>query len=101
MHHEQAERLVETSRASSPTWQWALHGSGYICLLCAQVGKLRQEKDVLEGKLREFERSLQKLKDCTFQEATQKRSYERKVQQVEAEIRGAELREKVGLALIS
>ena len=65
-------------------------------MLCAQVGKLRQEKDVLEGKLREFERSLQKLKDCTFQEATQKRSYERKVQQVEAEIRGAELREKVG-----
>ncbi len=56
---------------------------------------------MLEGKLREFERSLQKLKDCTFQEATQKRSYERKVQQVEAEIRGAELREKVGLAVSS
>ena len=60
-----------------------------------QVHKLRQEKDVLEGKLKEFERSLQKLKDCTYQEATQKREYERRVQAAQADLRGAHLREQV------
>lgn len=59
--------------------------------------KLRQEKDILEGKLKEFERSLQKLKDCTYQEATQKREYERQVQAVQADLRGANLREQVCL----
>lgn len=63
-----------------------------------QVHKLRQEKDVLESKLKEFERSLQKLKDCTYQEATQKREYERRVQSVQADLRGANLREQVCLA---
>ncbi len=64
--------------------------------------KLRQEKDVLESKLKEFERSLQKLKDCTYQEATQKRDYERRLQAlladhraVQADLRGASLREQV------
>ena len=57
--------------------------------------KLRQEKDVLESKLKEFERSLQKLKDCTYQEASQKREYERRVQAVQADLRGANLREQV------
>ena len=61
----------------------------------SQVHKLRQEKDVLEGKLKEFERSLQKLKDCTYQEATQKREYERRVQAAQADLRGANLREQV------
>lgn len=65
-----------------------------------QVHKLRQEKDVLEGKLKEFERSLQKLKDCTYQEATQKREYERRVQAAQADLRGAHLREQVLLFLI-
>lgn len=51
---------------------------------------------MLEGKLKEFERSLQKLKDCTYQEATQKREYERRVQSVQADLRGAILREQVG-----
>ena len=60
-----------------------------------QVHKLRQEKDVLESKLKEFERSLQKLKDCTYQEATQKREYERRVQSVQADLKGANLREQV------
>lgn len=50
---------------------------------------------MLEGKLKEFERSLQKLKDCTYQEATQKREYERRVQAVQADLRGAHLREQV------
>ncbi|KAL3162397.1 hypothetical protein ABBQ32_010071 [Trebouxia sp. C0010 RCD-2024] len=59
-----------------------------------EVHKLRHEKDVLEGKLKEFERSLQKLKDCTYQEATQKREYERRVQAVQADLRGAHLREQ-------
>ena len=66
------------------------------CRGALQVQKLRQEKDVLEGKLKEFERSLQKLKDCTYQEATQKREYERRVQSVQADLRGAILREQVG-----
>ncbi len=64
--------------------------------------KLRQEKDVLESKLKEFERSLQKLKDCTYQEATQKRDYERRLQAlladhraVQADLKGASLREQV------
>lgn len=61
-----------------------------------QVHKLRQEKDVLEGKLKDFERSLQKLKDCTYQEATQKREYERRLQVIQADLRGAHLREQVG-----
>lgn len=61
--------------------------------------KLRQEKDVLESKLKEFERSLQKLKDCTYQEATQKREYERRVQSVQADLRGANLREQVCYAV--
>lgn len=64
-----------------------------------QVHKLRHEKDVLEGKLKEFERSLQKLKDCTYQEATQKREYERRVQAVQADLRGAHLREQVCLVI--
>ncbi|KAA6428490.1 MAG: hypothetical protein FRX49_01366 [Trebouxia sp. A1-2] len=66
-----------------------------------EVHKLRQEKDVLESKLKEFERSLQKLKDCTYQEATQKRDYERRLQAlladhraVQADLRGASLREQ-------
>lgn len=66
-----------------------------------EVHKLRQEKDVLESKLKEFERSLQKLKDCTYQEATQKRDYERRLQAVladlravQADLRGATLREQ-------
>ena len=65
-----------------------------VCLLW-QVHKLRQEKDVLESKLKEFEKSLQKLKDCTYQEATQKREYERRVQSVQADLKGANLREQV------
>lgn len=64
-----------------------------------QVLKLRNEKDVLEGKLKEFERSLQKLKDCTYQEATQKREYERRMQAVQADLRGAHLREQVCASL--
>lgn len=63
--------------------------------ITVQVQNLRQEKDVLESKLKEFERSLQKLKDCTYQEATQKREYERRVQAVQADLRGAHLREQV------
>ena len=65
-----------------------------------QVLKLRNEKDVLEGKLKEFERSLQKLKDCTYQEATQKREYERRMQAVQADLRGAHLREQVCAPLL-
>ena len=55
---------------------------------------------MLESKLKEFERSLQKLKDCTYQEATQKREYERRVQSVQADLRGAHLREQVRLSLM-
>lgn len=54
---------------------------------------------MLEGKLKEFERSLQKLKDCTYQEATQKREYERRVQAAQADLRGSHLREQVPLFL--
>ena len=60
-----------------------------------QVQKLRQEKDVLEGRLKEFDRSLQKLKDHTYQEASQKREWERRVQALQADLRGANLREQV------
>ena len=57
--------------------------------------KLRQEKDVLEGRLKDFDRSLQKLKDHTYQEANQKREWEKRVQAVQADLRGANLREQV------
>lgn len=56
-----------------------------------------QEKDKLEQTLRDFERSLQKLKDCTYHEATQKQEYEKRVRAMAAELRGASLREQVRL----
>ncbi len=54
-----------------------------------------QEKEKLEQTLRDFERSLQKLKDCTYHEATQKQEYEKRVRAMAAELRGAGLREQV------
>lgn len=51
----------------------------------------------MEQTLRDFERSLQKLKDCTYHEATQKQEYEKRVRAMAAELRGASLREQVRL----
>ncbi|KAK9817388.1 hypothetical protein WJX74_006357 [Apatococcus lobatus] len=59
-----------------------------------EVTRLRQEKDKLEQTLRDFERSLQKLKDCTYHEATQKQECEKRVRAMAAELRGASLREQ-------
>ena len=63
--------------------------------LDSEVLALAQEKDKLEQTLRDFERSLQKLKDCTYHEATQKQEYEKRVRAMAAELRGASLREQV------
>lgn len=60
-----------------------------------EVLLVAQEKDKLEQTLRDFERSLQKLKDCTYHEATQKQEYEKRVRAMAAELRGASLREQV------
>ena len=54
-----------------------------------------QEKDSVEGKLKDFEASLQQLKDCTYTEAAQRQEYELTLRQVQAELRGASLREQV------
>ena len=82
------------SAKAQPAFMYTGTGTSAGMLCHVQVQKLRQEKDVLESKLKEFERSLQKLKDCTYQEATQKREYERRVQAVQADLRGAHLREQ-------
>ena len=52
----------------------------------------------MEGKLEEFEKSLQKLKDCTYTEAAQRREYELSLLNAQAELRGSSLREQVLLA---
>lgn len=49
----------------------------------------------METKLKDFEVSLQKLKDCTYTEAAQRQEYELTLRQVQAELRGASLREQV------
>ena len=54
-----------------------------------------QEKDSVETKLKDFEMSLQKLKDCTYTESAQRQEYELTLRQVQAELRGASLREQV------
>ncbi len=62
--------------------------------------KLVQEKDSVECKLKDFEASLQQLKDCTYTEAAQRQEYELTLRQVQAELRGASLREQVTIPLI-
>ena len=54
----------------------------------------------MEGKLEEFEKSLQKLKDCTYTEAAQRREYELSLLNAQAELRGSSLREQVLLASV-
>lgn len=54
-----------------------------------------QEKDSVESKLKEFEQSLQKLKDCTYAEAAQRREFELSLRNAQAELRGSGLREQV------
>lgn len=49
----------------------------------------------MESKLKEFEQSLQKLKDCTYSEAAQRREFELSLRKVQADLRGASLREQV------
>lgn len=49
----------------------------------------------MECKLKDFEASLQQLKDCTYTEAAQRQEYELTLRQVQAELRGASLREQV------
>ena len=58
-----------------------------------------QEKDSVEIKLKDFEVSLQKLKDCTYTEAAQRQEYEMTLRQVQAELRGASLREQVSIQI--
>jgi len=66
-------------------------------LLKEEVQQLRLEKDSVELKLRDFEVSLQKLKECTYAEAAQRQEYELTLRQVQAELRGGSLREQVRL----
>ena len=49
----------------------------------------------MEGKLKEFEYSLQKLKDCTYSESNRRQEYEMSLREAQAELRGASLREQV------
>jgi len=64
-------------------------------LLKEEVQQLRLEKDSVEVKLKDFEVSLQKLKECTYAEAAQRQEYEVTLRQVQAELRGGSLREQV------
>ena len=54
-----------------------------------------QEKNSVEKKLKEFENSLQKLRECTQTESSQRQELELNLKNAQAELRGAHLREQV------
>ena len=54
-----------------------------------------QEKNSVEAKLKDFETSLQKLKDCTYTEASQRREFELNLKNAQAELQSSNLREQV------
>lgn len=92
-HREWADAKIDQLIAKAKKEQWPLLSE--TARLKDEVAALRREKDGLEGKLREFERSLQKLKDTTFKEAAAKQDYERRVLAAEAEVKGLMLRDSV------
>ena len=49
----------------------------------------------MEGRLKEFESSLQKLKECTYEEGNKRRQCKRQLNEAEAQLRGSALREQV------
>lgn len=96
-HREWADSKIDQLISKAKKEQWPLLSE--TARLKDEVAALRREKDGLEGKLREFERSLQKLKDTTFKEAAAKQDYERRVQAAEAEVKGLMLRDSVRLCV--
>ena len=57
---------------------------------------LQAEKEGMEKRLRDFEKSLARLKECSYDEAVHKRDLERRAAAAEAEAQAASLREQVG-----
>ncbi len=92
-HREWADAKIDQLISKAKKEQWPLLTE--TARLKEEVAALRAEKDGLEGKLKEFERSLYKLKDTTFKEAAAKRDYEKRVQAAEAELKGIMLRDSV------
>lgn len=53
---------------------------------------LRAERDTVSGRLKDFERVLDRLRGATQEEAEQRWAFERRIKSAEAELHGAKLR---------